>query len=92
MAVDGADFTGFVSEHQRGMLRLATALTGNPVHAEDIVADVLARAYEKWDRIGRIERTAAYVSRMVVNEFLSRKRRTRWVHPHADLSTLPRSG
>ena len=51
MAVDGADFTGFVSEHQRGMLRLATALTGNPVHAEDIVADVLARAYEKWDRI-----------------------------------------
>lgn len=80
------EFTEFVAERERALLRFAMVLTGDARASEEIVADVLARAYERWDRIGGLERVRAYVRRMVVNEFLSRKRRQRRVLPMADLT------
>jgi len=68
-------FDEFVAERQRPLLRLAMVLTGDARHAEEIVQDVLVRACEQWDRIGEMALPAAYVRRMVVNEFLSLKRR-----------------
>lgn len=81
-------FTRFVNDRQRALLRLATALTGDPHHAQDIVADVLARAYEQWHRIGRVDRIDAYVNKMVVNEFMTRQRRWRRAAPYADLTAV----
>jgi RNA polymerase sigma-70 factor (sigma-E family) len=43
--------------------------------AEDLVQTVLARAHRGWDRIGSLEHPEAYLRTMVVNEFLSWRRR-----------------
>jgi DNA-directed RNA polymerase specialized sigma24 family protein len=43
--------------------------------AEDITQDVLVRAQARWGRIGRLDAPEQYVKRMVVNEFLSWRRR-----------------
>jgi RNA polymerase sigma-70 factor (sigma-E family) len=85
---DPVNFSQFVSDRQRGLLRLATALTGDPRHAEDIVGDVLARAYERWHRISQLDRSNAYVRAMVVNEFVTRQRRWRRATPVADLADI----
>lgn len=79
------DFTEFVVNRQRLLQRFATALTGNPWEADDIVATVLARAYEHWDRVSTANQVNAYVRRMVVNEFVSHRRRRRAI-PLADLT------
>jgi RNA polymerase sigma-70 factor (sigma-E family) len=81
-------FTAFVAERQQALLRLAMVLCGNARQAEDVVADVLGRAYEKWARIGALEQPYAYVRRMVVNEYLSWRRRAGRAFPLAQLDDL----
>jgi RNA polymerase sigma-70 factor (sigma-E family) len=71
------DFAAFLAREQAGFLRFATALTGDPTLADDVVGSVLSRAWERWDRVGSMDRPDAYVRRMLVNEFLSFKRRQR---------------
>jgi len=78
-------FTEYVAEHQRGLLRFATALTTDEALGEDIVQDVLARAYAKWDAISALDRPHAYVRRMIVNEYLSWRRRWARITPYADV-------
>ncbi len=68
-------FSEFVVERQRGLLRFGMVLTGDARLAEEIVQEVLVRAYERWAHIGAVENTNAYVRRMVVNEFLSWRRK-----------------
>jgi DNA-directed RNA polymerase specialized sigma24 family protein len=82
------DFAAFVATKQRALLRLAMVLCGDARQAEDIVADVLARAYEKWTRVSGLEQPYAYVRRMVVNEFLSWRRRVGRAFPVARLDDL----
>ena len=70
-------FEDFVSSRLAALLRYATVVTWDPHLAEDVTQEVLVRAQLKWARIGRLDRPEAYVRRMVVNEFLSwRRRRT----------------
>ena len=83
--MDSVDFAEYVANRQRTLLRFAMVLCGDERRAEDIVADVLGRAYEQWGRIGRMDRAHAYVRRMVVNEFLSGKRRERRLVPLEEL-------
>ena len=82
------DFSAFVAERQRALLRLAMVLCGDARLAEDLVADVLGRAFEKWARIDTTEQPYAYVRRMVVNEYLSWRRRLRRTAPYAQLEDL----
>jgi len=76
-------FAEFVSERQQSLLRFAMVLTGDARLAEDIVQDVLVRAWEKWDRIGPLEHPNAYIRRMIINDFLSWRRRWARVQPLA---------
>lgn len=71
----GHRFEDVVGAEVNALLRYATALCGEPEQARDIVQEVLARAYERWDRIATADRPAAYLMRMVTNEFLSWRRR-----------------
>jgi RNA polymerase sigma-70 factor (sigma-E family) len=81
-------FEEFMRQRQRPLLRFAMVLTGDAQRSEDIVADVLGRAWEKWERIGALAEPNAYVRRMVVNEFLSWKRLTKRTTPRNDVAQL----
>ncbi|WP_328467823.1 SigE family RNA polymerase sigma factor [Actinoplanes sp. NBC_00393] len=68
-------FEEFVTARLGALLRYATALTCDPYLADDIVGEVLVRSSSRWRRIERMEQPEAYVKRMVLNEFLSTRRR-----------------
>ncbi|UWZ52423.1 SigE family RNA polymerase sigma factor [Dactylosporangium aurantiacum] len=57
------------------LFRFARLLTGDDHRAEDLVQDVLARAYSRWGRIAGTERPDVYVRRMMVNAHRSWWRR-----------------
>jgi RNA polymerase sigma-70 factor (sigma-E family) len=75
MHLVGVTFEEFVSARLGALIRYATVVTWDPHLAEDIVQDVLLRTRAKWARIGAADSPEAYVKRMVVNEFLSWRRR-----------------
>jgi len=68
-------YEDFVAARLPAVLRYATALTGSPQLAEDVVQEVLVRVQARWRRIGAVERPEAYVRRMVLNEYLGWRRR-----------------
>ncbi|HEU4946916.1 MAG TPA: SigE family RNA polymerase sigma factor [Kribbella sp.] len=69
-----ASFDEVVASNERRLLRLALMLSGGVHSAEDLVQAVLARAHQRWERIGVLEHPEAYLRVMVVNEFLSWRR------------------
>lgn len=74
-----------MAQRRLALLRFATVLTSQTWLAEDLVSDVLGRAFERWDRISQMSEPHAYVRRMVVNEYLSWHRRLARTSPHADV-------
>ncbi|MBO0869360.1 MAG: SigE family RNA polymerase sigma factor [Micromonosporaceae bacterium] len=68
-------FEEFVSTRLAALLRYATVVTWDPHLAEDITQNVLVAAQARWSRIGALDAPEQYVKRMVVNEFLSWRRR-----------------
>jgi RNA polymerase sigma-70 factor (sigma-E family) len=79
------DFDDYVVRHRKALMRLATVLSGQTWLADDLVADVLGRAFERWDRIGAVADPHAYVRRMIVNDYLSWRRRLARTVPRADI-------
>ncbi|MDQ2583980.1 SigE family RNA polymerase sigma factor [Saccharothrix yanglingensis] len=79
------EFGEYVAGRRPALMRFATVLTCQPWLAEDLVSDVLSRAFERWDRISRMDQPHAYVRRMVVNEYLSWRRRLARTTPRADV-------
>jgi RNA polymerase sigma-70 factor (sigma-E family) len=65
-------FDEYVNAELDRLLRYTTALTGDPHLAEDIVQDVLLKARARWSRM---DTPGAYLRRMIVNEYLSWRRR-----------------
>lgn len=68
-------FEEFVAARLGAILRYATVVAWDRHLAEDITQEVLARAQLRWARISRLEAPELYVKRMVLNEFLSWRRR-----------------
>ena len=79
------DFDEYVAANRQALFRFAVVLTGDVVLADDVVADALARAFEKWATVGAATSIHAYVRKMVVNEYLSWRRRTARVGVRAEL-------
>jgi RNA polymerase sigma-70 factor (sigma-E family) len=69
-------FEEFAATRMPGVLRFAGVLTGDRATAEDLAQEVLIRAYSRWDRIGCLDRPEFYVRKMMLNEFLSWRRRS----------------
>ncbi|MFC7479976.1 sigma-70 family RNA polymerase sigma factor [Luedemannella flava] len=63
------------------LLRFAMVVACDAHLAEDVVQDVLVRAHGRWQRIVAMEHPEAYLKRMVVNECLRSRRRTRRTVP-----------
>jgi RNA polymerase sigma-70 factor (sigma-E family) len=68
-------FEEFVRTRVKALLRYAAVVTCDPHLGEDITQDVLVRAQARWSRIGGLDAPESYVKRMIVNEFLSWRRR-----------------
>ena len=68
-------FEEWVAARLDRLFRFASVLTGDRGLAEDIVQDVLIRLHERWDETSGIENLDAYVRRMVVNGYLSWRRK-----------------
>ena len=82
-------FDEFAGTRLPAMLRFATALTGDPDLAKDLVQEVLIRASGRWQKIGQLDRPEAYIRKMVVNEYLSWRRRSWRLIPSGMSSHLP---
>jgi RNA polymerase sigma-70 factor (sigma-E family) len=68
-------FDQFVADRIDRLLRFATALTCDPHLAQDVVQEVLLRTQRRWDRIGPLSARDQYIRRMIINEYLSWRRR-----------------
>jgi RNA polymerase sigma-70 factor (sigma-E family) len=79
------EFAEYVAGQRPGLMRFATVLTCQTWLAEDLVSDVLGRAFERWDRISGMAQPNAYVRRMIVNEYMSWHRRLARTSPRADV-------
>lgn len=79
------EFGEYVARQRPALMRFATVLTCRTWLADDIVGDVLGRAFERWDRISVMAEPHAYVRRMVVNEYLSWRRRLARTSPRAEV-------
>lgn len=69
-------FQEFAATRLPAVLAFAAVLTGQRATAEDIAQEVLIRAFARWDTIGGLDRPEFYVRKMVLNEFLSWRRRS----------------
>jgi RNA polymerase sigma-70 factor (sigma-E family) len=71
------EFTAFVADRARALLRSAYALTGDQHAAEDLVQTALAKAYLRWPRLS--DDPEQYVRKIIYHDFVStwRQRRRR---------------
>jgi RNA polymerase sigma-70 factor (sigma-E family) len=69
-------FEEWAAARLAAVLRFAAVLTGDRGLAEDVVQEVLIRAHRRWDAIACLDRPEAYVRKMIVNEYLSWRRRS----------------
>ena len=81
-------FEEFVATRQRDLLRFSTTLTNDQALGEDLVQDILIRAHARWDRITELDQPYTYVRRMLVNEFISWRRKWARIVPRADLTGM----
>ena len=76
MAEAALTFEEFAAARLPAVLRFAAVLTGDRGLAEDVVQEVLLRASRRWETIAGLDRPEAYVRKMIVNEYLSWRRRS----------------
>jgi RNA polymerase sigma-70 factor (sigma-E family) len=69
-------FEEFARARLPAVLAFATVLSGQRDTAEDLAQEVLIRVHARWDTIGQLDRPEMYVRKMVLNEFLSWRRRS----------------
>jgi RNA polymerase sigma-70 factor (sigma-E family) len=67
----------FVAARYPAMLRSAFLLCGSQTDAEDLAQDALVRVVQRWGRVSRSDDPVAYANRILLNTFLSGRRR-RW--------------
>ena len=85
-----AEFTDFVADHGRQLLRMACLVTGDAHSGEDLLQSALAKAYGSWDKVSRADHPVAYVRRLMINTHLSWLRRL--TSTEQVLETLPDAG
>lgn len=69
-------FEEFAAARLPALVRFAVVLTGDRGLAEDVVQEVLIRANGRWRQIECLDRPEAYVRKMIVNEYVSWRRRS----------------
>lgn len=67
------------------LVRTAAALSGDLGLAEDLVQEVLLKVHQRWGHISALEARDSYVRRMLVNEYLSWRRKWARIVPLPDI-------
>lgn len=70
-------FEAFYEREYPRMVRLAFALTGDRLAAEDLAQDVFIDAHRRWGEIGSYDKPGAWLRRAVINRSRSVVRRAR---------------
>jgi len=73
--VQDSEFAAFVAARSGQLYRSAYLLTTSPHSAEDLVQAALAKAYVAWPRVRAADDPVAYVHGVLINAFLSERRR-----------------
>jgi len=82
MNAEPEGFAQFVEARERALLRTAWLLTGDWALAQDLVQTALVRSWPRWERIRRRDDPEVYVRRVLLNTWLTwRRRRWRGEHP-----------
>jgi len=81
------DFGEYVRARWARLVRSAVLLGCSPAEAEDLVQTMLMRCLQHWQKVERADDRDAYVHRVLVNTFISSRRR-RWTGEHA-VAVLP---
>jgi RNA polymerase sigma-70 factor (sigma-E family) len=84
-------FEEFAEARLQTLLNFSAVLTNDRALGEDLVQDVLMRAEGQWGRIGTLDQPLAYVRRMLVNEFVSWRRKWARIVPRSDVAALVES-
>ena len=69
------DFDGFFMALLPAVLRLAQRMTGDRTAAEDVAAEAFARAFARWEKVGRLDYREAWVLRVASNLAIDLARR-----------------
>ena len=72
-----AGYDEFAAARAGQLFRVAYLMCGDWHEAEDLVQTTLARLYVSWHRVRRRDSTDAYARRVMLNAFLSQRRRSR---------------
>jgi RNA polymerase sigma-70 factor (ECF subfamily) len=65
--VEPEDFATFFRTQYVPLVRAFCLLTADRAEAEELAQEALARAYERWDRVGTMDSPSGYVYRIGVN-------------------------
>jgi RNA polymerase sigma-70 factor (sigma-E family) len=79
LAEEGVEFETFFRAEALSLGRALYLLTGDRAEAEDLVQEAMARTYERWDRVRRMDSPSGYVYRAALNLHRRRFRRSRLV-------------
>jgi RNA polymerase sigma-70 factor (sigma-E family) len=87
------EVTEFVRARYGALVRVAYLLCGDAGRAEDLVQTALAKTALAWHRIDRGDGVDQYVQRVLVNTYISaRRRRSWWERPLGLVVDVPSSG
>ncbi len=90
MQASAAEFATATAPHTTRLFRLGLRLTREPSDAADLVQEAMCKAWASWDRFDKGGNVGAYLSRILMNAFISRHRHMRVVHTvlaRADLAS-----
>ena len=68
-------FTDFVRAHSATLFRTAYLMTGDYQRAEDLLQTTLVRVYQRWPRVGAMDRPVGYARKVLVSQAVSWWRR-----------------
>jgi RNA polymerase sigma-70 factor (sigma-E family) len=78
-------FDEWAERDLRPLLGFAAVLCGSRHLAEDVVQEALIKAHKHWSKVQKADNPDAYLRRMVVNEFLTWRRKWARIVPRAEV-------
>ncbi len=73
-AISCTEFTALTTPHLSRLFRIGLRLTHQASESQDLVQETLTKAWINWDRFERTGSLGAWLSRILVNAFISRHR------------------